>query len=220
MKRPTHLTRATFGDERVLGDSIFTNALLHGVGASTKRPINQVADKNFLEYYLENKAGTGSTRGLYMRLYHTAAGADGEAVRLFTTVQDVAAANAKGAHISLSFGASGSVTGEGIASRNTLQVPDHALGGGTYAAHEAEIWSDGASSDPSTATELSLFRAVLGGNATGIGKADLKAALISLVGNAIGAGKIMAAQSAAAVTHTLRIFVNGTPYYLMVSDAQ
>lgn len=220
MKRPTHLTRATFGDERQLGVTPFTNAILHGLGSSTVRPINQTADKNFLEYYLENKA-TGSVRGLYLRLYHTLAGADGEAARIFATVQDVAAANAKGAHISLSFGSSGYITGEGVAARNTLQVPNAAMhAAGTYAAHEAEIWCDGASSDPTPVTQISLFRAVLSGNATGLAKTDLKAALVAIEGNAIGAGKIMAVKTAAAVSHTLRIVVNGTPYYLMVSDAQ
>lgn len=220
MKRPTHLSRATFGDERTLGMSPFTNAILHGLGSSTIRPVNGDADKNFLEYYLENAAG-GSVRGLYLRLYHTLAGADGEAARLFTTVQDVGAASAKGAHISLSFGSSGYITGEGIAARNTLQVPNAAMhAAGTYAASQAEIWCDGASSDPTPVTQISLFRATLGGNATGVGKTDLKAALLALEGNAIGAGKIMAEKTAAAVSHTLRIVVNGTPYYLMVSDAQ
>lgn len=219
MKRPTHFTRVVFGDERTCGITPFTNAILHGLGSSAVRPVNSDNSKNFLEYYLENK-GVG-VRGLYLRLYHTAAAADGEAARLYTTVQDVAAANAKGAHISLSFGASGSVTGEGIACRNTLQVPNAAMAaGGTYASHEAEIWHDGASSDPSAVTQISLFRAVLSGDGTGIGKTDDKAAFLSLEGMTVGAGNMIAARTASASSHTLRILINGTPYWIMLSNAQ
>lgn len=221
MNRPTHLSRCVFGDQRTVGMTPFTNAILHGVGSSTVRCQYTATDKNFLEYYLENLSTTGTARGMYLRLYHSAAGADGEAARIFTTVNNVGAANAKGSHISLSFGTSGYITGEGIAARSTLQVPNAAMhAAGTYAASEAEISCDGASSDPSPVTQMSLFRATLSGNATGVGKTDLKAALLALDGNTIGAGKIMAAKSAAAVSHTLRISVNGTPYYLMVSDTQ
>jgi hypothetical protein len=83
----------------------------------------------------------------------------------------------------------------------------------------AEIWSDGASSDASGVTELSLFRAVLSGNATGLATVDDKAALISISGNTIGSGNMVCAKSAAAVTHVARMLINGTAYYMMLSNA-
>lgn len=221
MVRPTHLSRVVFGDPRSLGINPATNAILHGVGSSTVPAPYAAADKNFLEYYLKNTSATGTARGLYLRLYHATAGADGEAARLFTTVSDVGAANAKGAHISLSFGTSGYITGEGVAARNTLHVPNSVMhAAGTYAAHEAEITHDGATGDASGVTQISLFRAVLSGNATALAKTDLKAALMTIEGNTIGAGKIVATKTAAAVSHTARILINGTPYYLMLSDTQ
>ena len=220
MVRASNLSRVAFGDVRSLGITPATNAILHGAGTSTAPASYVATDLNFLEYYLKNSSATGTARGLYMRLYHSTAGADGEAARIFTTVSDVAAANAKGAHISLSFGTSGRVTGEGIANRNTLQIPNSAFAGGTYAAHEAEISCDGSSSTVAGVTQLSLFRAVLSGNATGLALVDSKAALMAIDGIAINTGKIMQTTSDIVATHTLRILVNGTPYYLLVSSSQ
>jgi hypothetical protein len=218
--KPSNLSRVAFGDSRSLGITPATNAILHGAGSSTAPASYAATDLNFLEYYLKNTSATGTARGLYMRLYHSTAGADGEAARIFTTVSNVAAANAKGAHISLSFGTSGRVTGEGIANRNTLQIPNSAFAGGTYAAHEAEISCDGSSSTVAGVTQLSLFRAVLSGDPTGLALVDSKAALLALDGNAINTGKIMQSTSDVTATHTLRILVNGTPFYILVSSSQ
>ena len=221
MRQPTNFSRVVFGAPALFGMGPFTNAVMHGAGSSVTRAQCADANRNFLEYYLENLAASGSTRGLYLRLYHSAAGADGEAARIFATVNNVAAANAKGAHVSLSFGASGYITGEGIAARNTLQVPNAAMhAAGTYAAHEAEIWHDGASSDATPVTQISLFRATLSGNATGVGKTDLKAALFALDGLTVGDGRIVAAKGNAALSHAARILINGTAYYIMLSDAR
>lgn len=200
--------------------NVDSGALLHGGGTGTYPLTNSVAAKNFLSYYVKSTATSGDARGLYMRLYIAGAAGAGEALRAFTTVSDVAAASAHGAHISLSFGSTGSITGAGVAARQTLQIPNGAMTAGTYTASQAEIWSDGSSSDPTGVTELALFRAVLSGNATGIGKVDDKAALFAIDGGGIGAGNIVAAKSSAAVTHTARITINGVVYYLMLSNVQ
>jgi hypothetical protein len=61
---------------------------------------------------------------------------------------------------------------------------------------------------------------VLSGNATGLALVDSKAALLAIDGNAINTGKIMQSTSDVTATHTLRILVNGTPFYILVSSSQ
>ena len=190
-------------------------------GTSTSPVTEDTANMKFMSFYFDDGATSGDARAIYNRLYITGAGGGGESLRTFTTVNNVAGATAHGAHISLSFGASGSVTGQGIAGRNTIHVPDGALTGGTYAAAQAEIWSDGSSSDISGATEYSFIRIVNGGDSTGIGNVDDNAFLMTLSGGSIASGNMMAAKTAAAVSHTIRFKgADGNTYYLMVSDTQ
>jgi hypothetical protein len=174
-----------------------------------------------MDFRLEHSATSGDNRGMYLRLYATGAGFGGEALRAYTDIVNVAAANAHGAHISLGFSATGRVTGLGVAMRATLHIPDDAAWApGTIAAIEAEIFSDGDASDTDGATNVSLIRVVNGGNANGIADVDDDANLLTLNGFTVGAGNMVAAKSSAAVSHTIRINVGGTPYWLMVSDAQ
>jgi hypothetical protein len=144
-----------------------TAAILMAAGASSTRATTATANKNFMEFRFENTATSGDNRGIYNRLYLGGAGGGGESLRSFTTVDDVAAGTAHGAHISLNFNATGSVTGQGIAGRNTLHVPDAAMSGGTVAALQGEIYADGSSSDISGTTAHGVFRCVVGGDATG-----------------------------------------------------
>lgn len=197
-------------------------ALTFGIGASATRATTATADKNFVEFRTESTATSGDSRGIYNRLYLGGAAVSGESLRTFTTVDDVAAATAHGAHISLNFNATGSVTGLGVASRCTLHVPDDAgWTPGTIAAVQAEIWSDGDASDTDGATEVSFIRVVNGGNANGIADVDDDAFLLAFSGGAIGAGNMVAAQTAAAVSHTIRCKMpDGSTGYLMVSDTQ
>jgi hypothetical protein len=198
-----------------------SNALLFGAGSSTEKETTATAGKNFFEFRVESTATSGDSRAIYNRLYLAGAGVSGESLRTFTTVDDVAAATAHGAHISLNFASTGEVTGQGIAARCTLHIPDDAgWAPGTIAALQAEVWSDGDASDPDGATELSFLRFVNGGNANGIADVDDDADLMALSGFTIGAGNVAAAKTAAAVSHTLRINIGGVAYYLMVSDAQ
>lgn len=190
-------------------------------GTSSARVIEDTADMKFMAFYWDNGATSGDNRGIYNRLYLTGAGGGGEAFRNFTTVEDVAGGTAHGMHNSLSFGASGSITGLGVAGRNTLHIPNVAMAAnGTYSAVQAEIWSDGASSAPAAVTELSLFRGVLGGHATGIGTADDKAYLFVLDGGTIGSGNIVESSgSEVNYAYSLRCKINGTVMYLMAASA-
>ena len=199
-----------------------TDGGLIKAGTASARVIEDTANMRFVNFNFDNGATSGDNRGIYNRLYLTGAGGGGESLRTFTSIEDVACGTAHGAHISLGFEASGSITGLGVASRNTLHIPNAVMpAGGTYAATQPEIYSDGATSAPAAVTELSFIRCINDGNATGIANVDDKAFLLSLIGGSVGAGNVMAAKTAAAVTHTLRMKApNGTTYYIMVSDTQ
>ena len=147
--------------------------LILGSGTAASPATTATADKNFIEFRVENTATSGDNRGMYLREYLAGAGGGGEALRVFTTVDDVAAGTAHGMHCSLNFDTSGSVTGQGIAGRFTLHMPSTALSASnvTYAAIQAEIWSDGATSDPA-GNLLSAIRVVNGGNTTGAADVD------------------------------------------------
>lgn len=200
-----------------------SNALVMGIGNSTGRAVANAASKNFLSFYFENLATSGDNRGMYLRLYHSGAGAGGEAARIFTTVNNVAAGTAHGAHISLNFGDTGTVTGLGVAMRATLHIANQATQAGTMSAVQAEIWSDGATSDPSGSL-LSFFRVVNGGNATGAADVDDDAYLFELSGFTAGAAKMFAtglnaATVNAATTASLKIRIGSTTYYIPLATA-
>ena len=190
-----------------------------GTSASTVS-CSTTASMKFVSLYTESAAISGDARSIYNRLYISGIGGGGESLRCFTTVSNVAGATAHGAHISLSFAATGSLTGQGIASRNTLHIPDVAMTGGIYSALQAEIWSDGDDSDAAAVTELSFIRVVNGGNANGIADVDDDAYLMSISGGSIASGNMVAVKSSAAVSHTLKIKVGATVMYLMASTTQ
>lgn len=203
-----------------------SGALLHGAGTSTTQLTTSTASSKFLSYYVACSATSGDARGMYMRLYVTGAGGGGESARLFTTVKDVAGATAHGAHISLNFGDTGSITGLGVAGRNTLHIANQAYTGlgGTYAAVQAEIYSDGANSDPAGMTKLSYFRVVNGGNASGIADVDDDAHLISFSGCTAASGNMIGGNTAdeCQLNFTnwvpIRIDIGGTTHYMVAAQ--
>ena len=198
------------------------SALLLGIGTAADPATTSVAGKNFKEFRFESKATSGDSRGEYLRLYLAGAGVSGEALRAFTTVDDVAAANAHGAHISLNFATSGTITGQGIAGRNTLHLPPTALSSNvTLAAVQAEVYSDGSLSDPGGSTLLSFFRAVNDGHANGKADVDDDAVLFELNGFTAGSGHVVDNSDGSGGTTldftnivTLKIRIGSTLYYI------
>jgi len=188
------------------------------VGDSGAYYVNDTANTIFRHYRYDCGATSGDARGMYLRLALTGAGGGGEAARIFTTVDDVAGATARGAHISLNFDESGSLTGLGVAADATLHVPDAAMTGGTYAAISADIHADGDESDPDAVTSISFLRVSMQGDATGQDAVDDKANFIDFDGMDIGAGNMIFA-NAATCSHVVRCDINGTPYYLMMANA-
>jgi hypothetical protein len=192
-----------------------------GAGTSTARFKKDQANLRFMDFNFENGATSGDNRAMYLRMYHSGAGGGGEALRVFTTVQNVAAATVHGAHVSLNFASTGTVTGQGIAGRFTLHLKNEALTSNvTMAAVQAEIYSDGSLSDPGGSTKLSYFRAVNDGVAEGIADVDDDAVLFELIGMTAASGNLVSANTADECQLnftnwvTLRIDIGGTKYYI------
>ncbi len=196
------------------------------VGVSGAHFSSAVANTNFREYRYTCAVGTGDNRGIYNRLHFTVAGVGGgESLRSYTEITGVAIGTAHGAHLSLGMGESttgGAVTGLGCAVRATLGLPDIAMiAGGTYAAVMAEVFSFGAAADPTLMTRLAFFRAVNGGNATGIGRVDDKAYLLDLNGFSVGAGNVFVSSATEAnYAYAARCYLDGVgDVWLMFASA-
>jgi hypothetical protein len=188
-------------------------------GSSTSAGANQssVAGTRWFEVYMNSTATSGDNRAQYVRLWLSGANASGggESLRAFTTVE-AACGTAHGAHISLSFGAAGSLSGLGVAMRGTLHIPDNASWtSGTIAALQAEIYSDGAASDPDGVTEVSFIRVVNGGDTTGAADIDTDAVLFSLQGFTANTGSLVELGTGmGTVTGTLKIKIGADIRYL------
>jgi len=185
-------------------------------GTSALPLTSSVADTKFFQEYVKSTATSGDNRARYSRLYLAGAGGGGEALRAFTTVQ-AACGTAHGAHISLNFAGTttGELSGLGVAGRFTLHIPDDAAWeGGTLSAVQAEIWADGAASDPDGLTELSMFRAVIGGNTTGDDDIETDVAFLSISTAGGAASGAMVDSDITALTGKagLRVKVNGSLY--------
>lgn len=199
--------------------------LILGSGTNTYPATSATADTNLIDFRLKNSATSGDNRGVYLRFYQTGAGGGGEALRVFTTIDDVAAGTAHGMHCSLNFDTSGSVTGQGIAGRFTLHMPSTALSASnvTYSAIQAEIYSDAATSDPA-GNLLSAIRVLNGGNATGMADVDDDCALLDLQGWTAASGNMFetgltAATVAGNLSAALRVRVGSTTYYIPLATA-
>jgi hypothetical protein len=195
------------------------------LGSSSNRVVKDVANNKFIQIYVDNGATSGDNRAMYLRLYLTGAGGGGEAARIFTTVEDVAAGTAHGAHISLNFGSTGTVTGQGIAARCTLHLPDVALTSNvTMSALQAEIYSDGSDSDPGGSTILSFIRVVNDGHADGKADVDDDAVFFDIQGLTAGAAHVFATGLTAStvygnLTASLKILIGSTNYYIPLATA-
>lgn len=194
-----------------------SGGLLLGAGTGTDPATSATAGVKFIEFRTQVTATSGDNRGIYNRLYIAGAGAGGESLRSFTTISDVAAGTAHGAHVSLNFASTGSVTGLGVAGRNTLHIPnDASWAPGTIAALQAEIYSDGANSDTDGATEVSFLRFVNDGHADGIADVDDDAFLFVLTGGSIASGNVVQTETdETKFSHKIRVKVHGTTMYLM-----
>ena len=185
-------------------------------------PITEdTAGMKFMSFYFDNGATSGESVGLYCRQYVTGAAGSGIAGRFFQSVTNVAGQDCRGGHISLEFGATGKVTGLGVALETTLHVPSGAgaWAGGTYASLKVAIHSDAATSDPAGATEVSFIRIDNQGDATGAADIDTDAFLMSLQGFTAGASDLFATGGDVAAAASLKIKIGATPYYILLGTS-
>lgn len=201
--------------------------LILGGGISTDPVLSAVAGQKMASFYTKSTSTT-SSEGLYWRHYIAGAGQSAEALRAFATVDAVAAANARGAHVSLSFGAYATsyITGEGRGLKATLHLP---AGGamhanGTYSALQGEIYLDGTDSDPSAVTEMAILDlTVAGGDATAQAKVKYAMSFHIPTGEEAAGNMhvttITAATMNAACTEAIAIRVNGAVRYIPIATA-
>jgi hypothetical protein len=119
------------------------------MGTSGTPVVDDDADTKFISIYTDCGATSGEARGIYCKLNGTGAGGSITAGRFFAYVPDVAQADARGAHISVDLGTSGTVTGSGQALTTTLMLSAAATQAGTLSAITAEVYSPDAATDPS-----------------------------------------------------------------------
>ena len=176
------------------------------IGGVLATPVAVTTAQNINSFFGTTSATSGDTRLIYSRLAFTAAGA-GETLRAFSVVTGAQGSGqtTNGAHISMSVNTGGSISGAGNALRATLGVAAGVTPGGTVAAIQADSDVGAAGILPATAAWIRFTNS---GAGTGLSNLfNLPAAMVPV-------------KSAAAVTHTIKIIVDGTPYYLMVSNAQ
>lgn len=192
-------------------------ALIAGLGTSSAPISTAAANKNFLQYYVATTATTAGsdTRAAYMRLYlNGATTGGGEALRAFTTL-GAAVGTAHGAHISLSHGASGSVSGQGDAVRATLNLKA-GVATGTLAALHGEIWLDAATSAPPVASHA-ILRLGVAGDVTNVATVTNMIMLDGVKVTAASSGvadMVTTGVGAAADTVRIKMLINGTPYWI------
>jgi hypothetical protein len=176
------------------------------IGGTATDPIVVTTADNINESYATTSAASGDTRLSYNRLTFTGAGA-GETLRAFSVVTAAQGAGqtTNGAHISMSVNTGGSISGAGNALRATLGLAAGVSSGGTVAAIQADSDVGAGATLPATA---SWIRFTNSGAGTGLSNLfNLPSAMV-------------VARTASASSHTIKIIVDGTPYYLMVSSAQ
>ena len=189
-------------------------ALLHGIGTSADPSTTSVANAKFMEYRCQSSASSGDNRLLYMR-YNLSGAGGGECLRAFTTVT-AALGTAHGAHLSLIPSGSGAISGLGVAARATLHIPDEAgFTSGTLSAIQAEIFADGAASDPDGVTELSFMRVIVSGTQAGIDDLEDDVFAISLQGFTPATGSLIEIGTGmGTVTGTIKIKIGSDIRFL------
>jgi len=176
------------------------------IGGTATDPIAVTTAQNINASYGTTSATTGDTRLVYDKLTFTSTGS-GETLRAFSVVTGAAAATAgtiNGAHVSMSVTGSGTISGAGNALRATLGLGASTNAGGTLSALQVDSDIAGTATVPATA---SFIRVTNSNSGSLTSLFNLPSALVPV-------------KTAAAVTHTIRIMVGSTPYYLMVSNAQ
>jgi len=198
------------------GGAASDSGILMGVGTSVAPAATSTADAKFVEIRAKTTAATGDNRLAYLR-YDIGGAAGGECIRAFTDL--TAATNtARGAHVSLQAGATGTVSGLGAGVDAQLYLKNEALAGGTYSALNSEIYSEGSSVTTAGATDVSFIRVSNGGDATGAATVLAAGNFMTLsgMGTATSATNIFHTTGTVSATHGLRINIDGVDYDVLL----
>jgi len=187
-----------------------SSVVFYGIGSSNSKA-NISTNENALGFWVNSAASSGDNRVIYARLYLSGA-AGGEAIRAYATA---AAANVatggtiNGLHASLSLNASATGSGQGFASRHTIDAAaDTRTISGNVAAILAESNFAAGNTVPATVALIQLGE---------IGAVTCKTAF--RLPNAANGG-MLAAHTTQGMTHSIRIVSdNGTAYYIMCTNA-
>lgn len=186
-------------------------ALFFSVGNSTNYYAWNDANINGFEHRLESAATSGDSRGEYLRMKFSGAGA-GEAARFFASASAANVATGgtvNGAHISLSVDASASVSGAGNAVRATLGAAAQSR---TLSGALSAIQADSDVGTGNTLPTIHAFIRFTNSGAVALGNLFQVPAAAN--------GTMFAAHTTQAMTHSLKIIdAAGTAYYVMCTNA-
>ena len=190
------------------------SGLLFGAGTSgANHALGATAD-NAREFYLNATHTTGDMRGEYSRLYFSGAGGSGEALRIFSTINNVSVATGgavNGAHISLgTAGASAAVSGAANALRATFGIAAASTTvGGTCAVIQVDT-------DMATEVTVPPNMAFLRFTNTG---AKYPKALMNIPNVNAETDGLFCVHTIQTMSHSIRIqSADGTVYFVMCSD--
>lgn len=192
-----------------------TGGLMAGGGASGANHALGATAGNALEFYLNATHTTGDMRGEYLRLYFSGAGGSGEALRAYSTINNVSVATGgtvNGAHISLgTAGASAAVSGQASALRATFEIAAASTTlGGTCSVGIFDTNMDTAVTVPPNFAFLRFVN-------LGEKKSNN---LLRIPNVAAEAGGLFCVHTTQVMTHSIKIVSeDGTAYYIMCTDA-
>lgn len=186
-------------------------ASLNGfIGGTVTEPIVVTTAGNINSSYATTSATTGDTRLVYDKLTFTSTGS-GETLRAFSVVTGAGAATGgtiNGAHISTEINGTGTISGAANALRATLGGTQ-ASPGGTLAVVQLDTNYTVNASLPATAA---FIRVSDSGSATG--------EVPNLFNIDAGpAATLLTTGTTATVAGGLQIYVDGTPYFIMLTSS-
>ena len=171
--------------------------------------------------YYSTKATSGTTYGVYTRLYVTGAGVEAIAGRSRTLVKVAGVANAHGQHDTLELDTSaGSVLGLATGHRANLVLPARAVLGGNYFGAMSEIYIP-ASGDISGVTKCAIHEFSTGSQDATAEKTIKNA--FSFDTGSTGTGNMIyihAVTLGATGAGSIRVLVNGTAYWIPLVGAE
>jgi len=203
-----------------LGEETYESVGLFGGGGTTAAPLPTAVTGNFLDFRTTStNADSADVRGIYWKHLFSGAGASGETIRAYSSIEAAGAQSVNGCHFTVGVGTSGTITGQASATRHTFLAPAKVLGG-TNVLISCDIWAESASSNMRHGP---IIRFNMAGGASRAALLDDNLALFSIDGVTVGGaahGNIVDAISGdKAVTHLARIRINNVAYYLMLRNA-